>query len=332
MNLQSKFWIQDPFSDLIYYSFGWLIILFLLLIFKNHYAPIILVVLLFSYVHRHYTFALVYGEKEEFNKHRLIYTGLPLLCLIATFLFVYYDSFKILLAVSVVWTIYHTIAQKYGITRIYSRKSEYGEAHTEMWIIYSWAIFLFFYMLTTQKENLLDYSIGRLALGYLEQHSQYLNSFAIVALIASLYFTARYIIIEFKNRDKISIPKNLYVLSVLIIYATFLHSVVIGYIVMGFSHAIEYIAFVNFFVDKKYKKNTNSTSLLARASKNLWLYSGLFAIAVVGLALTGRQIDKQAVSIYIVGTSFLHFTYDGLIWKVRKPDVGKPLDIKYETT
>ena len=108
-----------------------------------------------------------------------------------------------------------------------------------------------------------------------------------------------------------------------------MHSVVIGYIVMGFSHAVEYIAFVNYFVDKKYKKKPESKSLLARASKKLWLYSGLFALVVIVLSLTGRHFDKKALAIYIVGSSFLHFTYDGLIWKVRRPEVGKPLEIKY---
>lgn len=332
MTSQSKLWIQSPISDLLFYSFGWLVIFFLLLAFSNNYGVIILIVLLFSYVHRHYTFALVYGEKEEFNRHKFIYIGLPILCLIATVAFVYLDSFKILLTISVLWTIYHTIAQKYGITRIYSRKSDYGEARTELWLIYSWVIFLFFYMITTQHERLLDYKAAKFLVSYLINYNNILEIIATFALVVSIYFTLRYIYIEYKNRDKISLPKNLYVLSILLIYATFLHSVVVGYVVMGFSHAIEYIAFVNFFVDKKYKKKSDSKSPLAKASKNLWLYSGVFALAVVALALTGRHFDKQALNIYIVGTSFLHFTYDGLIWKVRRPEVGKPLEIKYKTT
>lgn len=332
MTSQSKLWIQNPVSDLIFYSFGWLVIFFLLLVFSNNYGVIILIVLLFSYVHRHYTFALVYGEREEFEKHRNIYIGLPIVCLIATVAFVYLDSFKILLTISVLWTIYHTIAQKYGITRIYSRKAGYGEPRTELWTIYSWVIFLFFYMIATQYDRLLDYRAARFLVSYLVEYKDILKMIATAALVASVYFTIRYIYVEYKNRDKISIPKNLYMLSILLIYATFLHSVVVGYVVMGFSHAIEYIAFVNFFVDRKYKKKTDSKSVLAKASKKLWLYSGIFALAVVALALTGRHFDKQALAIYIVGTSFLHFTYDGLIWKVRRPDVGKPLEINYKST
>ncbi len=332
MPSQSKFWIQNPTSDLVFYGFGWLVIFSLLLIFPNNYTTIILIVLMFNYVHRHYTFALVYGEKEEFRKHKSIYIGLPILAVIVTFIFVYLDSFKILLTISLLWTIYHTVAQKYGITRIYSRKTNYGDAKTEMWIIYSWIIFIFFYMLVSEKGTLVKYKAGKFVLTYLGDHIGILENIAIIAFIVSIFFTIKYIYMEYKNRHQISIPKNIYVLSILLLYATFLHSVVVGFVVLGFSHALEYIVFVNFFVDKKYKKKTGTTSLLAKASKKLWLYSGLFAIIVVALSLTGRHLDRQALSIYIVGSSFLHFTYDGLIWKVRRPEVGKPLEIKYKAT
>ena len=329
MNPVRNLWIQDPKSDIIFYSFGWIVVFALLLLFQNNWAAIILVVLLTSYVHRHYTFALVYGETEEFEKHKPIYIGLPILALVATVLFVYFDSFRILFIISVVWTIYHTVAQKYGITRIYSRKAGYGEARTELWTIYSWAIFLFLYTAISQKETLAKYNAGKFFLDYLTPYMGLINIVTMISLAACIYFTARYFYIEYQNRDKISIPKNIYVISILLLYSVFLYSVVAGYIVFGFSHAIEYIAFVNFFVDRKYKKRPESKSLLAKASKNLWLYSTIFALTVVVLALLGREWDRRALEIYVVGTSFLHFTYDGMIWKVRKPEVGKPLEIKY---
>jgi hypothetical protein len=37
----------------------------------------------------------------------------------------------------------------------------------------------------------------------------------------------------------------------------------------------------------------------------------------------------EALGIYIVGSGFLHFIYDGWIWKVRRPEVGAPLGISY---
>lgn len=332
MEIARKLWIQNAWADTIFYSFGWIVIFALLLMFQNNYAWIILVVLLFNYVHRHYTFALVYGENEEFNRRKPAYIALPILAIIVTFIFVKYDSFKILLTISIIWTMYHVVAQKYGLTRIYSRKAGYGEGGTELGMIYSWFVFLFLFMAVQQADTVERYRAGRVILGVLGNYIQYIEVLAYIALAVCIYFTVRYIYIEVKNWRQISIPKNIYVLSIILLYSIFLYSLVIGYIVFAFSHAIEYIAFVNFFVSAKYKKRPEHTSLLARASKKLWIYSTVFAVLVVLASLYGRQWNRQALEIYIVGSSFLHFIYDGMIWKVRRPDVGKPLEIKYTST
>ena len=332
MEIPKKLWIQNPWADTIFYSFGWIVIFALLLVFQNNYAWIILVVLLFNYVHRHYTFALVYGENQEFNRRRFLYIAYPIAAIIVTFIFVKYDSFKILLTISIIWTMYHTVAQKYGLTRIYSRKSGYGEGRTELGMIYSWFIFLFFFLAVQDQGTVMKYRAGRVILGVLGDYMQYVSVIAYVAMAVCIYFTVRYIYVEIKNWRQISIPKNIYVLSVILLYSIFLYSLVIGYIVFAFSHALEYIAFVNFYVNAKYKKMPLHNSLLAKASKKLWLYSTIFAVIVVLASLFGQQYNRQALEIYIVGSSFLHFIYDGMIWKVRRPEVGKPLEIKYKST
>jgi hypothetical protein len=329
MEIAKKLWIQNSWADTIFYSFGWIVIFTLLLMFQNNYAWIILVVLMFNYVHRHYTFALVYGENEEFNRRRLIYIALPISAIIVTFIFIKYDSFKILLTISIIWTMYHTVAQKYGLTRIYSRKAGYGEARTELGVIYSWFVFLFFFLAVKDQQIVERYRAGRVILGFFGEYMQYVQVIAYVAMAVCIYFTVRYIYIEIRNRHQISIPKNIYVISIILLFSIFLYSLVIGYIVFAFSHALEYIAFVNFFVSAKYKKRPEHKSLLARASKKLWIYSTLFAIIVILASLYGRQWNMRALEIYIVGSSFLHFIYDGMIWKIRRPEVGKPLEIKY---
>lgn len=333
MEATKKLWIQDPVSDIVFYSFGWIAVFLALLVFSNNWALIILIVLLFNYVHRHYTFALVYGEQNEFNKHKRTYILLPLAATAVTAVTVLTDIFYLLLAASVLWTMYHTIAQKYGITRIYSRKAGYGNGPIDKGMIYSWFAFIFFFSAYTGRNSLTRYEVGRVFLNYLEPYMQTIYYLIAASLIVALYFTIRYFYIEYLNRNRLSIPKNIYVLSILILFLTFLYSLEIGYIVFGFSHALEYIAFVNFFVAAKYKKeDAPKNSLLSKASKKLWFYSALFSIAIVGLCLLGRGFNKEAFVIYIIGSSFLHFIYDGMIWKVRRPEVGKPFEIKYPAT
>jgi len=324
-----KYWIKNPISDLVFFCFGWIPVFLALVMFEQHIGLIILFVMMFTHVHRHYTFALVYGEKEEFEKRKTAYVLLPILAVIVTLVALYFDKFSILVAISVPWVMYHSVSQKYGIARIYSRKTGYGEAWIEKGLIFSWFVYLFFGLAEKEKASLLKYPAGRALMGYIENYLDYFTALSYLFLLVAAFFTLAYIYQEFRNRHQISIPKNVFVLSTLILYCIFFHSLIVGYIVFGFSHAIEYIAFVNIFVNSKYKKKPDSTSVLALASKKQWFYSSLFALAIVALCYLGMKLNMDAFTIYIVGSSFLHFIYDGFIWKIRKPEVGKPLDIKY---
>lgn len=328
----SKYWIQSPASDLVFFSFGWIVVFLPLLIFEDHIGVIILIVLLVNYIHRHYTFALVYVQKEEFEKRKKIYILLPLIAALVTIIFIYVDAFKILLTLSVLWTMYHSVYQKYGITRVYSRKAGYGEAWIEKGVIFSWFVYLIFGLADKEKATLLKYQAGRVILDYIGGYMNYLATLSYFFLAVAVSFTLLFAYQEFKNRHRVSTAKVLYVISTLILYFIFFHSLIVGYIVFAFSHALEYIVFVNVFVNSKYKKKQDSDSLFGKISKKQWLYSGLFSIGIVVVCLLGMELNENAFTIYIVGSSFLHFIYDGLIWKVRRPEVGKPLDIKYAST
>jgi len=329
--IPNKFWIKNPLTDSIYFSFGWIVAFLSLLLLEQYTGIIIVLVLLINYVHRHYTMALVYGQREEFEKRKQFYIYLPIIAIVVTALSVYFKVFPYLLTVSVLWTMYHSVAQKYGFTRIYSRKAGYGKGWVDKGILYSWFFYLFFAMLIYEQSILLKYQAGRVIVGHLQPYINYITFISYALLVISIIFTLIYIYEEIRNRKTISIPKNLFVVSTLCIYAIFFHSLIVGYIVFGFSHAIEYIAFVNIFVGAKYRKKPESNTFFSRVSKRQWLYSGLFSVVIVVLSLIGMKIDQNAFLIYIVGSSFLHFIYDGLIWKVRHPEVGKPLDIKYSS-
>lgn len=328
LTIDNKLWIKNPLTDSIYFSFGWILVFLALLIFQNHLGLIIVITLLFNYVHRHLTMALVYGQKEEFDKRRQVYIYLPVIAVVATALSVYFKVFPYLLTLSVLWTMYHSVAQKYGFTRIYSRKAGYGKGWVDKGILYSWFFYLFFAMLLYEQSTILKYNAGRVILGHAAPYMGYIASLSYILIAVSIIFTLIYIYQEFINRKQISIPKNIFVISTLSIYAIFFHSMIIGYVVFGFSHAIEYIAFVNIFVASKYKKVDDSKKLFKKISNKQWLYSGAFSAVIVVLSLIGMKLDQNAFLIYIVGSSFLHFIYDGLIWKVRQPEVGRPLDIK----
>jgi hypothetical protein len=295
-------------------------------------AVLVLVVFMVNYVHRHLTFALVYGDREEFESRKTAYLVLPLFMAIITAGFVYFSVFAVLLTLSVMWTMYHSVAQKYGLTRIYSRKAGYGASWLDRAVIFSWFAYLIFALADKENDTLHNFSAGQTILEYIGDYAGLMGTVSYVILAVALFFTIIYIATEYGNRHRISIPKNLYVFSVLLLYSIFLYDLVVGYIVFAFSHGIEYIAFVNMYIKKKYRQRPSSRSFLAQASRKLWIYSALFSLLIISLCLIGINYDKGGFATYIVGSSFLHFLYDGWIWKLRKPGVGKPLDIKYAST
>lgn len=328
---KQNLWIRNPGADSVYFTFGWIPVLYLLLTFPLQTGMIISVVLMFNYVHRHYTFPLVYGEREEFNKRKNFYIALPFMAALITGGFVVSGFFNILKMISLLWTMFHSVAQKVGIARVYSRKAGYGEAWIEKGLIYSWFLYLFFGIAQSEKETLLNFSSGRTILSFIEPH---LGVFALISyglFLCAATFTITYAYQEFQNLDRISLPKNIYIGATLALYLIFEYSLIYGYIVFAFSHAFEYIAFVNIFVASKYKRRPEYRSFLSRASGNLGLYSTGFAGAVLIICVIAQRVDPSAFSIYIVGSSFLHFIYDGWIWKVRKSQVGEPLGIKYQS-
>jgi len=354
IRIPGQYWLYGSLVDTCFYSFGWLLMLVPLLLYRNdiyqalYYssslsevgshsefifpAVLILVVFMVNYVHRHLTFALVYGDREEFERRKTTYLALPLFMAIITAGFVYFSVFAVLLTLSVMWTMYHSVAQKYGLTRIYSRKAGYGAAWLDRTVIFSWFVYLVFALANKEKDTLPKFSAGQTILEYIGDYIGLMEVISYVVLAVALLFTVIYIANEHENRHRISIPKNLYVLSILFLYSIFLYDMVIGYIVFAFSHGVEYIAFVNMYVKKKYRQRSASRSLLARISRNLWVYSGLFSLLIISLCLIGMNYDRGAFATYVVGSSFLHFLYDGWIWKLRKPGVGRPLDIKYAST
>jgi hypothetical protein len=328
-------WIRSPAVDLLFFGYGWvalcLPLLWALEQRSSWTGAIVLLVLMVNYLHRHYTFALVYGEHEEFEKRKTLYVWLPVAAVAVTVGFVSTGNFALLLTLSVLWTIYHSVGQKYGITRIYARKAGYGEAWIEKGLIFSWFYYLVLAIAEKEAPTLELFDAGRVLLRYVGPAMPYLTGLSLAALAIAVVFTALFIRQEYLNRHRISAAKILYVLSVMVLYTLFFHSLVFGYIVFAFSHALEYIALVNIFVGVKYRARPAARSLLARAARRLWPASILFSVVILAACLAARGWNEQAFGVYIVGSSFLHFIYDGLIWKVRRPEVGKPFGVSYST-
>ncbi len=239
----------------------------------------------------------------------------------------------LLVVLSVLWTIFHTMMQKVGLLRVYGRKAGVTDGP---WIdrafVFSWLVFIFFHLGTRPElraQVAAVSSTGRALKAFLESFPALLPGLSIGALAIAVAATVLYLRREIARPGPFEWPKNLYALSILGLYAGFYYDVIAGYAVFAFSHAIEYLAFVNAYARKKYLARPAESSFLARAVRRQALAMGAFVLVVAGSFLLWRTGSETTLHWYIVATGWLHFLYDGWIWKVRAPEVGRPLGIAY---
>lgn len=240
--------------------------------------------------------------------------------------------FIFLLILASLWNFYHTLMQKMGILRIYSRKGEEGKSWLDKSMVWVWFGWLFFALAASPLARVQAARLaktGRFIQNTLEPFFDFLPWVAHGFLAVGIVLTLWYFWEEWRFREKIHWPKNLFLLSLWGIYLTFFYDFLVGFLVFAFSHAVEYLAFVNVFAKKKYGGRPVLSSPMARWVKHQWRYFAFFTVVSCVIFIPWYFEDRVTLNWYIVGTSFLHFLYDGWIWKVRKPEVGTPLGISY---
>ncbi len=157
-------WHVSPAIDMLAYHFSWLWVLLPMIFagskYPGDYLALYVVVLSVGFVHRHYTLGYVYLDREIFARHRRRFICAPLIlgaALLATPVLLKASvpsgalsigglrwpgvdfPLKVLITAVVfgagLWNIWHTLAQKYGILRIYSAKARIqNEASVPGWV------------------------------------------------------------------------------------------------------------------------------------------------------------------------------------------------------
>jgi len=331
-------WIGGLWTDLVWFSFGWIPLFAAFVLLREYGAPgssslLLVSVLVANFLHRHLTFPLVYGDVRQFNRHRIAYIVLPPIFLVATFsTYLWHEGlFRIIQWVAILWTFYHVIMQKVGLLRIYSRKSGVTQLWLDKFLPLAWLGSLV--LLATTMPGLREEVVGLFVLpddlvATLAAWQSELWIAAWLALAAITVVSVQYVRKELAQPCS-SAAKLLYALSILLLYGTFYYDVAIGYAVITFSHAVEYIAFVNVYARKKYRDQPANTSAMAHAVGHQVAWMMSFGVLMVGAFWIWSHYAPIALSVYITGSSFLHFIYDGWIWKTRDPVVGQPLGISY---
>lgn len=315
-------WIIAPSVDLVCITFGWAVLFLAPYLFAAHSETFRLIALTFFVAHRYFTFLLVYLDRAEFNRSRTIYTLTPIICFAFVGLCYYFrvDEPE-MFAFWYLFNYFHFVRQKYGILRIYSGKAGWGHKRLDAWTTYAWGLAGFFYMFVYQSEvegRLMHYL--RILLSGISLPP--LLADAIYA--AAVLLTGAWLIYELRSPERISVSKLLFCGSVASLYGLApILSVDAMSIAASFSHAAEYIALVGLTVKNKARTSALDSPLLSRAAGRVVLNTFLF-IAAVSILLYGMKfLSMTAFLVFTYGTSFAHFVFDGMIWKLRRPKVAR---------
>lgn len=313
-------------------------------------ALAVVVALAITYVHRHYTFLVVYGDREVLSQRARAYWLAPALVVAllafaratadvapATIAGVKLSPWQVALLVTGAWNIWHTLQQRYGLLRIYAGKlggavAEPEQARRDRALLWLSAATVAVALPVTRPELLSGHinarKLGRAVAPIADSWGAWL---LLAALLSALGYTLfRWLRREFAAPEPLSrrAPRLALMGSTLLLLAIFLvHGPVIGYLCFGTAHAVEYVAFVHHYGVRKFahpERRGVAAALLRDARKAVPVLVGGFLL-LFWLLRDQRRTDVYLV--YYTATSWLHFLYDGWIWKVRKPELQRTLAI-----
>ena len=286
-------------------------------------------------------FLRTYTDRELFARYRLRFLVVPPL-LFGVTLWLTVQDFHGLLLVSLLWGIWHSIMQLYGFGRIYDAKRGQVSAVVSWldWLMcVSWMVTMLLRnpVWTEQVRALAARSgVGFVSLMLSAEGRLWISS--ATAVITGLY--AAYGIWLWKRGRAMSPLKCLMLgIALCLLYVGQLSLTadpLVSIALWEAFHDIQYFAIV-----WSYNKRRNGRQALNRIGGLLFRPQLAWVVVYVALSLFYGGVDFGAeearqsplgkiLGAMVVTSGFLHFYYDGFIWKIRQPKVRQDLGIGSE--
>ncbi|HFE44780.1 MAG TPA: hypothetical protein ENJ18_04690 [Nannocystis exedens] len=354
-------WLRSPWWDLCCLGFCW-VPFYLWLVFGlgldgswgRAATPALglamVVALAITYVHRHYTFILVYGDAGTFSRHSREFVIAPivtfaLLALMRALrgvdLVAGISPWMIVLVSVGLWNVWHSVMQRYGILRVYAGRSGGGlevQAHgrRDFRLLWVTVLLIAVIVLVFRAATFAGHANAARVLRVLQALGPLLEGpWPWLVFVASVLLWTAVFISWLRCELRADVrggraPRLLFLLSTAALFSVFIvHGPIIGYLCFGVAHALEYVAFVHHFGERKFGRKLGDQGLVARWMRRPWVFGPLLSGALIVVFVLLRDHRRSDVYlVYYMGTSILHFLFDGWIWRVRTPEVGTPLGLR----
>jgi hypothetical protein len=302
----SRTWLVGPWFDLLLVAnLAWPLLLLLLLNdgFSGRAGLQFWQVYFVTTPHRWITLALVFLDRQRFHQHRFAFLGLAatatMVCVgvrMAT------GALTCLLAVDYLWNAWHFAAQHHGIYRIYSRLGGSAVSFPTLEKV----AFRGFVLYVALRVASATWPEGEW------ENCLHLVDFAVLLVPVALLLR------ETIGSRAAATGRLAYLASVCVLYAALLwavHQRKPGLVLAlatasALFHAVEYLSVVSWSVQRR-----RATGLLAHLAPRWGVALAVFALV---LGVGGWLMDQWLVELWLllnVVAAFLHYAYDGLIWK-----------------
>jgi len=295
-------------------------------------AALLSATFLLSFFHQPLTLPLVYGDPGQFALRRKLFTWSPIIFVVAITLGLWV-SFALVAVIAGLWNAEHTLMQRFGITRIYGRKSGQDSGTLERWLLVSWLVFAVVWI---GSDSATPSRVARLPLGEVNtasvDHLTTLRPLAAALVmpvaVLSAVLAARWLTAEFARarRGEANPAKWIYVGSTAVLFAWMVVDPVSGFIAYVGAHAIEYFVIVNHSLARYADGSGGTLGASVRRAHGRVKFFAVYAAALVGLiVLLERTGNPDAYGFAVLLFGGLHVFYDGFIWKLRRPAVARGL-------
>jgi hypothetical protein len=273
--------------------------------------------------HRWITLFLVAADRDRREGRGKLFAAIAgVVALLVGGVWAVTGSLTCLLLIDYVWNSWHFASQHQGVLRMYAKKAGGGPEWLERHALRAFVVYT---LLRTAGWTT----------GWLEA-DPYLKAWLNAVDLVLLAVPGAVLVVNLMGVRRVRIGKLCYLVSLLTLYAGLLFCLRNDWRTGVFAmtaasstfHAVEYLAVVSHYADRR--KAVGSAGMFRELAKQ-WLT--VFATYLVVLGLIGVWVDKtggwvvQAWMAVNVWSAFLHYTYDGFIWKLRKPATAQALGV-----
>jgi hypothetical protein len=334
-------WILSPWKDLVLFVATPLLILPLLALAQLRFTAeeIGLVGVLGARGHHLPGMLRAYGDRELFQRYRLRFILAPIF-LLAVCGWLAHTQIGTLGVVFLLWGLWHGLAQVYGFMRIYDAKvgaRSPWRARIDMSMCVAWFVGGVLHSPDKVADVLaLFYQSGGPLLASFAVDQVRLGWDVLTGVVTAAFVV--YTLVRWRAGQPCSYVKLFAMTSSFSFWwfaMVYLKEIILGVAVFEIFHDVQYLSIVWVFnrtrVDKGRPVGAFTQFLFRPSTMMMTLYLGL--VVAYGCATTldhvfiGENL-KLALYALVMASTFLHYYYDGFIWKIREPTTSEGLGMQ----